>query len=63
MRLAPFGVTFLVLAKHEAKSDAGLPVAVVAELMHSDQLGLSVDVLAVCRNRNRKRGGGENCGY
>jgi hypothetical protein len=63
MRLAPFGVTLLRLAEHETKSDAGLSIAVVAQLMHSDQFRLPVNVLAVRRNSGGECGGGENYGY
>jgi hypothetical protein len=63
MRLAPFGVTLLGLAEHEAKSDAGLAIAVIAQLMHSDKFRLSVNGrLAVRRNGDSKRGGGKSCG-
>lgn len=63
MRLTPLGVTLLVLAEHEAETDAGLAITVIAQLMHSDEFRLSVNGrLAVCRNGDSKRGGGKSCG-
>jgi hypothetical protein len=42
MRPAPFGVTLLRLAEHKAESDAGLPVAAIAELVHADHFGFAI---------------------
>jgi len=42
MRPTPFRVPLLALAEHDAEADAGFAVALVAELMESDQFRLMV---------------------
>jgi hypothetical protein len=60
MRPAPVGVTLLVSADQDAKVDAGLAIALLAEPVEADYLGLDrILRLRRCRDDRRRAGNGD----